>query len=109
MRSSSRRICFASFAVSVSPTVSASVSIARYVAISSCSSENSVFAFLSCFSASPLPRSACSGPFAAGTTLLAMPVVTLAIAPGPPSFLSRRSTSLACCLVSFRCSCSRFL
>src|ERR687896_1375990 len=119
IRSSSRRISRASLAVSLSPTVSASVSIAVYVAISSCSFQNSVFAFLSIFSFSPVPRMACSGPFAADTALLAADVTAEAaspIGPGaglasalPPSCLMRRSTLRACAFVSFRCCWRRFL
>ena len=112
MRSSSRRIPRASFAVSRSPTASASASMPVYIAISSCSAENSVFAFLSIFSLSPVPRSACSGPLAADTALDATScAVDAASATGagrfdsvePPSCLTRRSTARACALVSFRC------
>src|ERR671914_785085 len=119
IRSSSRRISRASLAVSLSPTVSASVSIAVYVAISSCSFQNSVFAFFSIFSFSPVPRMACSGPFAADTALLAADVTAEAaspIGPGagmasalPPSCLMRRSTCRAWAFVSFRCCWRRFL
>jgi hypothetical protein len=62
IRSSSRRIDFASFAVSLSPTLSASASIAVYWPISWNSSVSSVRAFFHIFSDSPVPRSACSGP-----------------------------------------------
>jgi hypothetical protein len=62
MRSSSRRIDLASFAVSLSPTLSASASMAVYWPISWNSSVSSVRAFFHIFSDSPVPRSACSGP-----------------------------------------------
>jgi hypothetical protein len=62
MRSSSRRIALASFAVSLSPTVSASASIAVYWPISWNSFESSVRAFFHIFSDSPVPRSAWRGP-----------------------------------------------
>ena len=105
MRSSSRRMPFASFAVSLSPTASASASIAAYWPISWYSSLSSVRAFFHIFSDSPVPRSACSGPWAAATALLARDVAVLA-APTttsgpletgpasalPPSCLIRRST-----------------
>ena len=71
MRSSSRRIAFATFAVSLSPTRFASVSIEKYVAISSASSWNCVFAFFRSFSCSPVPRSTCSGPCASAAARFA--------------------------------------
>ena len=99
----------ASFAVSLSPTVSASVSIALYVAISSCSFEYSVLAFLSIFSSSPVPRSMCSGPLAAETAFDATPS-TVAAALGPARRLGLAAELLdapldprACALVSLRC------
>ena len=76
-------------------------------------------AFFSMISLSPVPRSVCSGPFAAATAFDATDVTAVAaspIGPGagdrsawPPSCLMRRSTCRACDLVSFRCCCSRFL
>jgi hypothetical protein len=106
IRSSSRRIDFASFAVSLSPTLSASASIAVYWPISWNSSVSSVRAFFHIISDSPVPRSACSGPCAAATALLAREVAVDAASvrmsgPGadtdpdsalPPSCLMRRST-----------------
>jgi hypothetical protein len=121
IRSSSRRMVRASFAVSLSPTVSASDSRPVYWPISWNSSVSSVRAFFSIFSASPVPRSAWSGPCAAATALLATdvsPVAASASTSGPlvigpasalpPSCLMRRSTSRACPRVSLRWSCSRF-
>ena len=104
MRSSSRRIDFAIFAVSRSPTDSASASIAVYVAISSASSWNSVLAFLSIFSCSPVPRSACNGPCASAAARLATFCTASPTASGPgmlapsadaPSCLMRRSSCRA--------------
>jgi hypothetical protein len=81
----------------------------------------SVRAFFSIFSASPVPRTACSGPWAAATALLATAVMLVAapvttsgpllIGPAsafPPSCLMRRSTWRAWSFVSFRWSCRRF-
>ena len=115
IRSSSRRIDFASLAVSLSPTLSASASIAVYWPISWNSSVSSVRAFFHIFSDAPVPRSACSGPWAAATALLAREVAVPATsvrAPGPldtgpasafpPSCLMRRSTWRAWFFVSFR-------
>jgi hypothetical protein len=113
IRSSSRRIDFASFAVSLSPTLSASASIAVYWPISWNSSVSSVRAFFHIFSDPPVPRSAWSGPCAAATALLASEVAVPATgvrAPGPlgpasafpPSCLMRRSTWRAWLFVSFR-------
>ena len=115
IRSSSRRIDFASFAVSLSPTLSASASIAWYWPISWNSFDSSVRAFFHIFSDSPVPRSACSGPCAAATALLASEVAVVAApvrASGPldtgpasafpPSCLMRRSTWRAWLFVSFR-------
>jgi hypothetical protein len=117
IRSSSRRMLRASFAVSLSPTVSASDSMPAYVPISSNSLWYSVLAFFSIFSASPVPRIAWSGPCATATALLATevsPVAASASTSGPleigpasalpPSCLMRRSTSRACPRVSFRWS-----
>ena len=74
MRSSSRRMPRASLAVSLSFTASASASMPCRCAISSNSLWYSVFAFFSIFSASPVPRIACSGPCAAALALLATDV-----------------------------------
>jgi hypothetical protein len=83
----------------------------------------SVFAFLSIFSASPVPRSACRGPCAAAAALFAAVCATFAAwvmtfgAPSgtavvsalPPSSLIRRLSWREWSFVSFRCSLSRFL
>jgi hypothetical protein len=78
-------------------------------------------AFLSSFSASPVPRIACRGPCASATPFFAAAVIFDAASdatsgPGtdvasalPPSSLIRRSRPFACADVSLRCSRNRFL
>src|SRR4051794_32879192 len=75
----------------------------------------------SSLSATPVPRSTCTGPFAAAAALLASEVTALTASPiasGPgtlpasalaPSALMRELTARACALVSLRCSRSLFL